>query len=127
MKKLLRLGDMAKGGRERDEVFDLLGMRVVLMPRTDLPTDEAEEAAVQVCHHIIVPSNMSQIILNGHCPLCCMICKVSQLAQYSLNPKHMHCFVECPPCHPQVMVGHTTNQLWCIHYSSRGASEFPIY
>ena len=51
MKKLLRLGDMAKGGRERDEVFDLLGMRVVLLPRTDLPADDAEQAAVQVLAH----------------------------------------------------------------------------
>ena len=49
MKKLLRLGDMAKGGRERDEVTDLLGMRAVLQPRADLPPDEAEQAAVQVC------------------------------------------------------------------------------
>ena len=48
MKKLLRLGDMAKGGRERDEVTDLLGMRVVLHPRADLPPDEAEQAAMQV-------------------------------------------------------------------------------
>ena len=33
MKKLLRLGDMARGGRERGEVYDLLGIRAVAQPR----------------------------------------------------------------------------------------------
>ncbi len=40
MKKLLRLGDMARGGRRHDQVFDLLGMRAVVQPRQDLPPDE---------------------------------------------------------------------------------------
>ncbi len=41
MKKLLRLGDGGRGGpRSRDEIYDLLGMRAVVMPRADLPPDQ---------------------------------------------------------------------------------------
>ena len=32
MKKLLRLDDVAKGGRGRDEVYDLLGLSVIVRP-----------------------------------------------------------------------------------------------
>ena len=48
MKKLLGLGHMTRGGREREEVFDLIGIRAVVHPRPDLPADIAEQAAVQV-------------------------------------------------------------------------------
>ncbi len=41
MKKLLRLGNMAAGGpRQREEIYDLLGMRAIVQPRTDLPPDQ---------------------------------------------------------------------------------------
>jgi len=50
MKKVLRLGELGKGGRRREEVYDLLGMRAVVAPRTDLPPDEAEALAVQACY-----------------------------------------------------------------------------
>lgn len=40
MRKLLRLGDLGKGGRRREEIYDLLGMRAVVQPRADLPPDE---------------------------------------------------------------------------------------
>ena len=48
MKKLLGLGHMTRGGRERQEVFDMIGIRAVVQPRADLPPDTAEQAAVQV-------------------------------------------------------------------------------
>jgi (p)ppGpp synthase/HD superfamily hydrolase len=36
LKKLLRLGDTSKGGRSRSEVYDLIGLRAVVIPRSDL-------------------------------------------------------------------------------------------
>ena len=48
MKKLLGLGHMTRGGREREQVFDLVGIRAVVQQRADLPHDTAEQAAVQV-------------------------------------------------------------------------------
>lgn len=33
MKKMLRLGDMQKGGRRLEEIYDLLGVRAVVQPR----------------------------------------------------------------------------------------------
>ena len=47
MKKLLRLDDLAAGGRGRGDIFDLLALRVVVDPRPDLPADQAEAACVQ--------------------------------------------------------------------------------
>lgn len=41
MKKLLRLGDMSKGGR--NTVFDLLGLRVVVQPRADMPPEQVRK------------------------------------------------------------------------------------
>ena len=64
MKKLLRLGDMARGGRERGEVYDLLGIRAVVQPRADLPPDTAEQAAVQVsdcCDPVWGPNARSRL------------------------------------------------------------------
>lgn len=48
LKKLLRLGEMARGGRRRAEIYDLMGVRLVVQPRSDLPPEEAEAAAAQV-------------------------------------------------------------------------------
>ncbi|GAB4822361.1 hypothetical protein N2152v2_009407 [Parachlorella kessleri] len=50
LKKLLRLGETARGGRTRAEIYDLIGLRVVVQPRRDLPPTEAEEAAAQACY-----------------------------------------------------------------------------
>ncbi|KAG1659807.1 hypothetical protein FOA52_002143 [Chlamydomonas sp. UWO 241] len=50
MKKLLRLEDLSKGGRSRDEVYDVLGMRAVVSPRPDLPVAEAEALAAEACY-----------------------------------------------------------------------------
>lgn len=48
MKKLLRLDDVARGGRGRDEVYDLLGLRVIVISYPGMPAEEAELAATQV-------------------------------------------------------------------------------
>jgi (p)ppGpp synthase/HD superfamily hydrolase len=37
LKKLLRLGNTAAGGRARAQLYDLIGLRAVVQPRTDLP------------------------------------------------------------------------------------------
>ncbi len=37
MKKLLRLEDLSKGGRQREDIYDVLGLRAVVQPRADLP------------------------------------------------------------------------------------------
>ncbi|GIM06602.1 hypothetical protein Vretimale_10880, partial [Volvox reticuliferus] len=50
MKKLLHLGEMARGGRSREELYDLLGMRAVVKPPDFLPPDEAEAAATKACY-----------------------------------------------------------------------------
>ena len=48
MKKLLRLDDIARGGRGRGEVFDLLGLRVVVSPNEGIPLEDGEAMAAQV-------------------------------------------------------------------------------
>lgn len=50
LKKRLALGQQDKGGRGLEEVFDLLGMRLVVLPRQDLPPEEAEAAATEACY-----------------------------------------------------------------------------
>ena len=50
MKKLLRLGNTAKGGRSRGEVYDLIGLRAVVVPRSDLSPTEADAAAIDACY-----------------------------------------------------------------------------
>ncbi len=40
MKKLLRLDELAKGGRRKEEIYDVLGMRAIVFPRSDLPPTE---------------------------------------------------------------------------------------
>jgi len=86
MKKLLGLGHMARGGRERQEVFDLIGIRAVVQPRPDLPPDTAEQAAVQVNspNSTLLPGTQ---YVNSECLLrfqrCC--CKVSDVYRISLS------------------------------------------
>jgi (p)ppGpp synthase/HD superfamily hydrolase len=48
MKKLLRLDDVQKGGRGRDEVYDLLGLRVIITPLATMSAEDGELAAIQV-------------------------------------------------------------------------------
>jgi ppGpp synthetase/RelA/SpoT-type nucleotidyltranferase len=62
MRKLLRLDDMAKGGRRRTDLFDLLGMRVIVQPRQqgagagaagdDAAAAAAEADAVAACYRV---------------------------------------------------------------------------
>lgn len=48
LKKLLRLGDLSQGGRKREEVFDVLGLRAIVSPRDDLK--DSERAAIKGCY-----------------------------------------------------------------------------
>ena len=48
MKKLLRLEDLSKGGCVPRVLFDLLGMRIIVEPRDDLPLAVAEQRAIEV-------------------------------------------------------------------------------
>lgn len=57
MKKLLRLDDLSRGGRGRGEVFDLLGLRVVVSPQKDCPPEQGEANAAQV-DNIVYLNNM---------------------------------------------------------------------
>jgi hypothetical protein len=54
MKKLLRLEHLGAGGRRRDQVYDLLGLRALVAPRGDLPPAEAEAAATAACYRLRV-------------------------------------------------------------------------
>lgn len=49
MRKILRLGDMAAGGRRLEMLNDLLGLRAIVQSRSDLLADEARLAAIEVC------------------------------------------------------------------------------
>lgn len=48
MRKMLRLGDMGGGGRQRHQLHDLLGIRAIVVPRSDLEPSAAEAAAQKV-------------------------------------------------------------------------------
>lgn len=50
LKKVLRLGDMTKGGRTLREIYDLVGLRAIIVPRRDLPQAVAEDRALQACY-----------------------------------------------------------------------------
>jgi len=52
MRKLLRLDNLAAGGRRRDELWDLLGLRAIVEPRADLPPAQAEAAASAACYRV---------------------------------------------------------------------------
>ena len=54
MKKLLRLEDLSKGGRQREDIYDVLGMRAVVQPRTDLPQAQVRQfSAMGRAHQLI--------------------------------------------------------------------------
>ena len=55
MKKLLRLDDLARGGRGRGEVFDLLGLRVVVSPNEGIAPEEGEAMAAQASQLYLRP------------------------------------------------------------------------
>ena len=48
MKKVLRLGEAAKGGRARDDVFDILGLRIILDMQPSHPAAHAPHDAAEV-------------------------------------------------------------------------------
>eukprot|EP00775_Hariotina_reticulata_P012229 gene12229-12367_t len=52
MRKLLCLQDPAAGSRKLWEMYDLLGLRAVVLPRDDLAPEEAEAAAVRACYRL---------------------------------------------------------------------------
>lgn len=63
MKKLLRLDDVAKGGRGRDEVYDLLGLRVIVAPLQGLSAEDGELAATQV--RLICPLLLPKLCISN--------------------------------------------------------------
>ncbi len=56
MKKLLRLDEFSRGGRDRGEVFDLLGLRVIVSHSSSASSEDGEAVAAQV----------SQLASTGH-------------------------------------------------------------
>ena len=48
MKKLLRLDEFSRGGRDRGEVFDLLGLRVIVSHSSSASSEDGEAVAAQV-------------------------------------------------------------------------------
>lgn len=56
MKKLLRLDDFTAGGRHKDDIYDLLGLRVVVQPHdaADVHDAPAECDAQQACYRVQV-------------------------------------------------------------------------
>lgn len=51
LKKLLRLGNSSQGGRTREEIFDVLGLRAIVLPRKDIKDEEqAERFAIEACY-----------------------------------------------------------------------------
>lgn len=70
MRKLLRLQDPAAGSRRLGQMYDLLGLRAVVLPRRDLPTDMAEEAARQACYRLQVRGCVPQLLYVSGDSLC---------------------------------------------------------
>ena len=66
LKKVLSFGKNAKGGRKKEDVLDVLGMRVVVIPKQQLSSEGAEENAVEVSHYQYLLVN--PCLLN-HCML----------------------------------------------------------
>jgi GTP pyrophosphokinase len=52
MKKLLQLSSAQGRGKTRQDIYDLHGLRAVVQPRTDLPPEQAEQAAQQACYRL---------------------------------------------------------------------------
>lgn len=51
-RKLLRLDNLAAGGRSPDQLWDLLGLRAIVVPRPDLAPPVAEAAAEEACYRV---------------------------------------------------------------------------
>jgi (p)ppGpp synthase/HD superfamily hydrolase len=74
MRKLLRLNDPAAGSRRLGQMYDLLGMRAVVLPRKDLPLEEAEAAAVQACYRLQVRRKEGMVVCCSKCwSVCCTL------------------------------------------------------
>jgi hypothetical protein len=52
MRKMLRLEEMSAGGRRRGELYDLLGLRAVVMPKEGEGEEDGEEKAVRACYRL---------------------------------------------------------------------------
>lgn len=52
LKKMLRLGNTHKGGRTRTQLFDLMGLRAIVVPKDDLPLEVAETSAARACYSV---------------------------------------------------------------------------
>ncbi len=48
MKKILRLGESAKGGRAREDVLDILGLRIIVDMETSHPSSHTLHDAAEV-------------------------------------------------------------------------------
>jgi hypothetical protein len=55
-------------------MFDLLGMRAVVLPRKDLPEAEAEAAAVQACYRLQVRASKAWHFSHSIPATCCVRC-----------------------------------------------------
>ncbi|KAK9868152.1 hypothetical protein WJX84_011061 [Apatococcus fuscideae] len=53
MKKVLRLGEAAKGGRAREDIFDVLGLRIILDMRHSHPSSHTYEDAAEACNLVL--------------------------------------------------------------------------
>ena len=86
MRKILRLGDMAAGGRRLEQLHDLLGLRAIVQPRTDLPEDQARLAAVEVTRAVLLPALADEIGLTS-CPVTCsrLSCRSRLVQQLSVH------------------------------------------
>ena len=71
LKKLLRLGNLQEGGRKREEVFDVLGLRIIVVPKQvgadglecEMDAEAAETAAVEACYVVErIVANMWPVI-----------------------------------------------------------------
>ena len=71
MRKILRLGDMAGGGRRLEQLHDLLGLRAIVQPRADLPEAQAHLAAVEVSTALLLPAAAADETGSASCPVTC--------------------------------------------------------
>lgn len=53
LKKLLCIGDTARGGRSLSEIYDVLGMRVVVIPQQSILSEEEREKAAQAACYMV--------------------------------------------------------------------------
>jgi hypothetical protein len=81
LKKLLRLGNTAAGGRARAQLYDIMGLRAIVAPRSDLPpvrvcgggrglqASSSSPASLLSCL-VACPFDVQQN-LHGALPACC--------------------------------------------------------